>query len=303
MKRTDASGNHGRAVSLSLCFCLILLLFAPAAHADPYLFESRSISCFSRIIELLREENTRPTDNLRRRIEAELENIRNCGAPEYAIALAIMDCWDNVAMNDEYRLWIWQGGETAGELGDSGIENSASHAFIVMGYELSGGRMRDELKLRCDAAAAAARSYPETFIVCTGGETGPNNRNHRTEADVIRKYLADECGIAADRLLTEDESRNTAGNAVNVFRLLKQNGIRSVTIITSGYHQRWCQLLFRPMAEIYRQLEDYNVDIIANFNVVGEKGLSIQNERKSALSQLSQIFGRYNDSKKLHPSE
>jgi len=49
------------------------------------------------------------------------------------------------------------------EITDSGIPDTSSHAFIVLGYELKDGEMTDELKDRCKAAAAAAKMYPNTM--------------------------------------------------------------------------------------------------------------------------------------------
>lgn len=49
------------------------------------------------------------------------------------------------------------------EITDSGIPDTSSHAFIVLGYELKDGEMTDELKGRCKAAAAAAKMYLNTM--------------------------------------------------------------------------------------------------------------------------------------------
>ena len=291
------------AVSILLAAVLSIYMCLPSAGADPAVFEKRGVKYFNTIIELLREENVRQTPNLRSRIENVIEEIRKYRSSDYEIALSIMDCWDNIAMNKEYPILIWQGGESADELADSGIVNSSAHAFIVMGYELAGGKMRDELKLRCDAAAAAARTYPDAWFIGTGGVTGPNNRQHRSEGQAIADYLTKQCGIDPSRVLVEGDSANTAGNAVNVFRLLKLHDIHTITIITSAYHQVWCQLLFYPMAEVYRQYEDYDVRIVANYNVIGQADMKPEYGRKSGLSQLSQIFGKYNDSKKRYGSD
>lgn len=49
---------------------------------------------------------------------------------------------------------------------------SGKHAFVVLGLQLADGEMTDELKARCDAAAAAAKAFPESVLVCSGGATG-----------------------------------------------------------------------------------------------------------------------------------
>ena len=87
---------------------------------------------------------------------------------------------------------------------------------MVLGYELLNGGMTDELKGRCDAAAAAAKTFPASLLVCSGGATGQNNPQRHTEAGLMKDYLVDECGIAAERVFTDERALTTAENIISI---------------------------------------------------------------------------------------
>ena len=65
------------------------------------------------------------------------------------------------------------------------LEFSGKHAFVVLGFALADGEMTDELKARCEAAAAAAKAFPDSILVCSGGATGDNNPERHTEAGLM----------------------------------------------------------------------------------------------------------------------
>ena len=44
-------------------------------------------------------------------------------------------------------------------------------------------------------AAIAARVFPDSILVCSGGATGDNNPERHTEAGLMKQYLAGTCGI------------------------------------------------------------------------------------------------------------
>ena len=85
------------------------------------------------------------------------------------LAAFIADKWQTIYMNSDFRVFI-HGKENPADLPVSG-----KHAFVILGLQLENGEMSDELKARCDAAAAAAQAYPDSLIVCSGGATGENN--------------------------------------------------------------------------------------------------------------------------------
>ena len=172
------------------------------------------------------------------------------------------------------------------------VRDSGRHAFVVLGYELKDGQMQPELKGRCDAAAAAARSYPSTILVCSGGATGDNNPKLRTEAGVMKAYLVETCGIDASRIHIDENARTTLQNARNTLDMLQAQGIETMTLVTSTYHQRWGQVIYNAVAALYRQVYGYTVEIVGNYCYETEPAHeSYRNDDRIAISQVAQLLG------------
>lgn len=282
-----------RILAAALAAVTFLMLFAaPAEAAERYCFQRKSIKILKDITGLLKKENLKETRSRQKKIAADLEKIRKVSETDYAIAEAIMDCWENVMVNEDYPFIIYGGGEYAPELEDSGIAECGKHAFIVMGYALSRGRMQPELKGRCDAAAAAARSWPDSIVICTGGATGGSNPESHTEAGEMKEYLTGECGIDAERIFTDTEAKITVDNVINAMAIMKEQDVHACTVVTSHYHQRWSQMLIRAMAAISRE-EGYPVEIIANYNYKGSESVRLETGRGMALNQLDMLISRF----------
>jgi len=99
--------------------------------------------------------------------------------------------------------------------------------------------------LRAKAAADLAAANPNMkFIILSG--RGPDARNRPvTEAEMMSNVLATE-GIDRSRLLLEDESIDTIGNAVLVAaRYLHEVPPRNLYLITSPFHMERSLLIFR----------------------------------------------------------
>lgn len=202
------------------------------------------------------------------------------------IARSVAAHWKKVYLSD-YRLYLY-GQDDPAELPITG-----KHAFVVLGYELKNGEMTNELKGRCDAAAAAAKAFPDSILVCSGGATGGNNRHGNTEAGLMKKYLVNQCGIAEERIFTDKKAMTTAENAVNTLAILRKQGVETMTIVTSSYHQRWGQVLYNAMAARYRQAYGYSVEIIGNYCYdIEPSNPMFLADASIALSQLKKILAQ-----------
>ena len=287
-------GTKGkRILAAVLLAALFPVLFSvPAEAEERYLFHRRSVKILKDITGMLKKENLKETLSRQKKIAADLEKIRKISESDFTIAAAIMDCWENGMVNENYPFIIYGGGEYAPELEDSGIAECGKHAFVVMGYALSKGRMQPELKGRCDAAAAAARSWPDSIIICTGGATGGHNPENHTEAGEMKAYLTGECGIDPGRVFTDTEAKITVDNALNSLEIMKEHDVHACTVVTSYFHQRWSQMLFRTMAAISME-EGYPMEIIANYNYKGNGSLRIETGRGMALNQLDTMISRF----------
>ena len=225
------------------------------------------------------------------RLTFDLETIKAVSTRACEVAKAIADHWASVYLDKEYQLNLYHDDGEASELNASGIPDTSSHAFVVLGYELKDGKMTDELKGRCEAAAAAAKMYPNSILVCSGGATGANNPEHHTEAGMMRDYLAEQCGISPDRIFTDERAMTTAENAVNTLAILKSRGVRTMTIVTSSYHQRWGQVLYNAMSAVYGQQYGYMPEIVSNYCFSTEpENEAFRNDARIAIMQLDSIL-------------
>ena len=248
---------------------------------------------FAALLIALADAYESPKEGDDARIDAKLDAIREVSASDYDIAQAIAEHWRDVYLDDDYPLFVYrEGEERATSLEQTSLRDSARHAFVVLGYELKNGEMQPELKGRCAAAAAAARSYPSTIIVCSGGATGDNNPKLRTEAGVMKAYLVETCGIDASRIHIDENARTTLQNARNTLDMLQAQGIETMTLVTSTYHQRWGQVIYNAVAALYRQVYGYTVEIVGNYCYETEPAHeSYRNDDRIAISQVAQLLG------------
>ena len=196
----------------------------------------------------------------------------------------IAEKWRMICLDPHYRILV-NGKDDPAEISVSG-----KHAFVVLGFELKDGEMKDELRDRCDAAAAAAQVFPNSILVCSGGATGENNPEGHTEAGLMKEYLTQECGIAADRIFIDEKAMDTVGNALNTFEILKEQQIEEATLITSDYHQRRANLLYETLAEFIRQTEDYSVAFTGNYSCEAEPSYGTGMEDRLISRQLSDMI-------------
>ena len=176
------------------------------------------------------------------------------------VALAVGQRWEQIYVDPGYGLRLF------GQDDPRGIPVRDKHAFVVLGYALQNGAMTGELKGRCDAAAAAARAFPDSLLVCTGGATGENNPDKHTEGGLMKEYLVDVCGLDPARIFTEELAMTTAENAVNVMAILQEQGVETLTVVTSHYHQRRGQILYAAMAARMQAEQGYTVEVVGDWS-------------------------------------
>lgn len=59
------------------------------------------------------------------------------------------------------------------------------------------------------------------------------------------QQMAVKLGVSVDKILLDEEARDTLDNAKNVRSLIQVHGIKSIILVTSPYHQRRALLTFR----------------------------------------------------------
>ena len=247
---------------------------------------------FAALLTALADAYESPKEGDDARIDAKLDAIREVSASDYEIAQAIAEHWRDVYLDDDYPLFVYrEGEERATSLEQTSLRDNARHAFVVLGYELKNGEMQPELKGRCAAAAAAARSFPSTIIICSGGATGDNNPSKHTDAGMMRDYLVKRCGIEASRIHIDESAMTTLENASNTIEMLQQQGVETMTIVTSTYHQRWGQAVYNAVAALYRRYFGYSVTIEYNYCFDTEPEHEMyRNDDRPAIHQIAQLL-------------
>ena len=243
----------------------LLALAGVTAAAEGYRAAEDNAENLSALLTDLVNACTEASEEAVRKIDDDLAAVRAVSETDYEIASAIAAHWKSVYLDPDYALFMHSGGQRATELEQAGLKDGDIQAIVVLGYELENGEMTDELKGRCEAAAAAARSFPSAILVCSGGATGENNPENHTEAGMMKEYLAEQCGIDADRILIDESAMTTVENAVNTFEMLRERDIRTMTIVTSAYHQKWGQAVYNAVGAICRLEYGYAVEIVGNY--------------------------------------
>ena len=275
---------------LAIVLCTAFLIGIQPGTKDYKIADGNRIN-FQQLLSDLLDAYENHSSQAQEQVLFDLETIKAVSTRDYDVAKAIADHWTDVYLDSAYHLNLYHDDDKATEIISSGIPDRASHAFVVLGYELKDGEMTDELKGRCEAAAAAAKMYPNSILVCSGGATGSNNPEHHTEAGMMRQYLSEQCGIDPDRIFTDERAMTTAENAVNTLAILKSRGVRTMTIVTSSYHQRWGQVLYNAMAAVYGQQFGYMPEIVSNFCFSTEpENEAFRNDARIAISQLASIL-------------
>ncbi|GAK61749.1 transporter [Candidatus Vecturithrix granuli] len=115
-----------------------------------------------------------------------------------------------------------------------------SHAFVVLGSALNtDGSLRSKYKRRLDLAVTALNSNPNSVVIVSGGAA----RNGKTEAEVGMTYLVN-AGIDGKRIILEEASNSTVGNAKYSVPLMLKKGFESYTLISDASHLRRAAMLF-----------------------------------------------------------
>ena len=138
-------------------------------------------------------------------------------------------------------------------------DSSPIHGIVVLGGAI--GSIRDTVELnkaaeRMTESARLALLHPGAKLVFTGGSLNLISEVSWTEAGEAGKFYRG-LGIAPERLILEDQSRNTHENAVFTAKLIAPKPGERWILITSAYHMPRSIGLFRKMG---LKLEAWPVD-------------------------------------------
>ena len=128
------------------------------------------------------------------------------------------------------------------------VPTDDSLCIVVMGFGLNAdGSIRPELENRLKMALTFATSYPNAYVLVTGGQTGAVDGV--TEAGQMAAWLQKH-GLPKSRIIQENQSLSTTANAVNSYKLLTRAypQVDSIAIVTSDYHVRQSCAMFAAVS-------------------------------------------------------
>lgn len=103
--------------------------------------------------------------------------------------------------------------------------------ILVLGAQVRGKKLTLSLKKRLDGALIYLNRYPNTMVICSGGQ-GPGE--DISEAKAMEKYLIKQ-GIDKGRIMLEDQSTTTKENISNSLFLIEDMN-SAVVICTNNFH-------------------------------------------------------------------
>jgi uncharacterized SAM-binding protein YcdF (DUF218 family) len=262
--------------ALMLCLCLGIQCACAEGTAEN---GGQTVTLATLLVDLV-QAYLQPSDETKAKIDADAQALDD------PMLTNIAEYWKKVWLDPDYRLYMY------GQDDPAQLPITGKHAFVVLGFQLENGEMTEELKGRCDAAAAAAKAFPDSLLVCSGGATGTNNPEGHTEAGLMKAYLMETGGIEENRIRIDERAMSTEENARNTLAILREEQIETMTIVTSSYHQQRGQTLYNAMAEIYRKEYGYPAEIVGNYCYPVEKLAPEQMmEAMTAAFQLGLMLG------------
>ena len=115
---------------------------------------------------------------------------------------------------------------------------------IVLGAKINADQPSLILKRRLQAALDYANENPDCMIIVTGGQ---GKGEDYAESTVMKNWLV-ENGLEMNRILEENQARNTGENLKYSLKLLRQNSLsENVVIVTDSFHQLRASILAKQL--------------------------------------------------------
>lgn len=208
--------------------------------------------CILLILPLTASAVTEPTQGIIRDLIAYYFHYRQEAAGEIdnqLQTLTSLDPEEGQLWRNIMEQWRWINEDMPVNTGilPDGLPEDDSLCIVVLGFGLEdNGDMKPELISRLETALLSAEKYPESYVLCTGGETA--QVPGVSEAGQMGAWLL-ENGLEEYRLILETGSLSTTANAQNTLRLLagEYPQVSSIALVTSDYHIPWGYACF--MAE------------------------------------------------------
>lgn len=114
--------------------------------------------------------------------------------------------------------------------------------LIVLGAQIRGTHITNSLKKRLEASEVYLKDNPDTLVIVSGGQ---GLGEDISEAEAMKNYLINH-GVDEDRIIVENQSKNTVENILYSKRLITMEDAK-VALVTNGFH------VFRAVSIANRQ--------------------------------------------------
>lgn len=106
---------------------------------------------------------------------------------------------------------------------------------LVLGYKTTGNNLDPllEERLKIVIQLLQMEKYLNKKVIVSGGAVGWI----KSEAEIMKDYLI-EHGIEPNRILIENESRDTVENLRFTKKIMEQKGYKSCVIVSNSFHMR-----------------------------------------------------------------
>ena len=114
--------------------------------------------------------------------------------------------------------------------------------IIVLGNKLQSNKIHDELKERMNVSINLLQKIDADILILSGGKANPNFLD---ECKVMNNYAIKK-GVSADKIILENRSLDTIGNAFFTAKIVKKlDNIDMIYVSSSCYHMRRTEYIFK----------------------------------------------------------
>ena len=155
------------------------------------------------------------------------------------------------------------------------------------------GSIGDETKLRTDKGIDLFKQEKAKYLIFSGKSSFLSSHNLKTTLAKSMQIYAIKKGISKSKILLEEESLDTIGNAFfTKENILKKMNLKNLIVVTSDYHMSRTKYIFNKI--LGKQFRLKFVEVKSERNVIQKK-----NEEKAMLRITKDIIDNAKTEKEI----
>ncbi len=134
-------------------------------------------------------------------------------------------------------------------------EIESTDVAVVLGNKVErNGEPSERLQARLDKAVTLYKQDQFQYVIVSGGV----GKEGFDEAKVMKNYLIEQ-GVNHENIILDSDGYNTSMTAENTKRIMEDEGLESVTVITQYHHITRTKLAFKKseLENVYSACADY----------------------------------------------